>query len=113
MRAAPFRKEEMSSLILRHLLLLPLLAAPWTRAAEDPNATIGRNLAATCVSCHGTAGASSNGIPAIAGRSKDLLMARLTAFKESRRPATVMTQLAKGYSDAQLEAIAEYFAAKK
>ena len=98
---------------LRHLLLLPLLAVPWAGAAEDTNPTIGRNLAATCVSCHGPAGRTANGIPVIAGRSKDSLMARLTAFKEGKRPSTVMTQLAKGYSDAQIEAIAEYFAAQK
>jgi len=96
-----------------HLLLLALLAVPCAGAAEDTNATIGRNLAATCVSCHGLASGTTNGIPAIAGRSKDSLMTLLAAFKEGKRPSTVMPQLVKGYSDAQLEAIAGYFAAKK
>jgi len=37
----------------------------------------------------------------------------MRAFKSGARPATVMHQLAKGYSDAQIEAIAAYFAAQK
>ncbi len=98
---------------LRYLLFIPLLAVPSSEAADDGNATLARNLAATCVTCHGPAAGTTNGIPAIAGRSKDSLIVLLTAFKESKRPSTVMTQLVKGYSDAQLEAIAEYFSAGK
>jgi len=37
----------------------------------------------------------------------------MKAFKSGARPATVMHQLAKGYSDAQIEVIAAYFAAQK
>jgi cytochrome subunit of sulfide dehydrogenase len=99
---------------LRHWsLLLPLLAVPPAAAAQGGDPNLGRNLAATCVSCHGAASTTANGIPAIAGRSKDSLMQLLSAFKEGKRHSTVMTQLAKGYSDAQLDAIAGYFAAKK
>ena len=38
---------------------------------------------------------------------------QLLAFKAGTRPATVMTQLAKGYSDAQLRQLAAYFAAQR
>jgi cytochrome c553 len=34
-------------------------------------------------------------------------------FKAGRKPATIMHQLAKGYSDDQIQAIAAYFAAQK
>jgi cytochrome c553 len=34
-------------------------------------------------------------------------------FKNGRRPATIMHQIAKGYSDEQIAAIAAYFAAQK
>jgi cytochrome c553 len=37
----------------------------------------------------------------------------MKAFKTGARPATVMHQLAKGYSDAQIDTIAGYFAAIK
>ena len=49
----------------------------------------------------------------LAGRSKDDLVTQMKAFKSGARPATVMHQLAKGYSDAQIEVIAAYFAAQK
>ena len=37
----------------------------------------------------------------------------LKAFRDGQRPATIMNQLAKGYSDAEIEAIAIYFASQK
>jgi cytochrome c553 len=38
------------------------------------------------------------------------MVEQLKAFKAGSRPATVMHQLAKGYSDAQIEAVAGWFA---
>jgi cytochrome c553 len=38
---------------------------------------------------------------------------QLTAFREGKRPATIMHQLVKGYTPAQIDAIAAYFAAQK
>ena len=40
-------------------------------------------------------------------------MQQMLAFKAGSRPATVMTQLAKGYSDEQIRQLAAYFAAQK
>ena len=37
----------------------------------------------------------------------------MRAFRDGQRPATVMHQIAKGYSDAQIEAIAGWYAAQK
>jgi cytochrome c553 len=37
----------------------------------------------------------------------------MKAFKSGARPATVMHQLAKGYTDEQIVTIANYFAAVK
>ena len=72
----------------------------------------GRTLAATCANCHGTDGHAVAGMPALAGRPHAELAQALRDFREGRRPATVMTQLAKGYNDAQIEAIAAYLAAR-
>ena len=77
----------------------------------DPN--LARNLAATCANCHNTTGRSVTGMPAIAGQPKESLAKALRDFKEGRRPATIMHQLAKGYTDEQLELVAAYFAAQK
>ena len=80
--------------------------------AQDSNAT--RSLAATCTACHGTDGISVGGVPpSLAGQSKDYLLQQLNDFKNGKRSATIMHQHAKGYTDAQLERIAAYFAAVK
>lgn len=69
--------------------------------------------AAACASCHGTDGRAQPGMSALAGREAGELSHALLAFKAGTRPATVMHQLAKGYSDEQLRQIAAYFAAQK
>jgi cytochrome subunit of sulfide dehydrogenase len=71
----------------------------------------GRRLAATCAGCHGTDGRmQSKTIPAIGGRSKEDLLAQMQAFQSGARPASVMHQIAKGYTPEQLDAIAGYLA---
>ena len=95
--------------LLALALLLPALPA----TAADVNLP-GARLAASCFSCHGAAGVSATAsLPPLAGQSKDALMTSLRAYKDGTRPATIMHQLAKGYTDAQLELIAGYYAAQK
>lgn len=81
-------------------------------SAQDAN--VSRALAATCFTCHGTDGVSVGGVPpSIAGQNKEVLLQALKDFKAGKRPATIMHQHAKGYTDEQLESIAGYFAAVK
>ncbi len=71
-----------------------------------------RSLAATCFTCHGTDGRSVNGVPpSLAGQNKDVLLKQLQEFRDGKRPATIMHQHAKGYTNEQLDLIAGYFAA--
>jgi cytochrome c553 len=49
----------------------------------------------------------------LAGLPKDYIVTQMKAFATGQRPATIMHQLAKGYSDTQIEQIASYFAAQK
>lgn len=82
-------------------------------AALADQATLGRNMAAACASCHGTDGYSIGGTEPLAGISKDEIIRKLQDFKSGAKPATVMHQIAKGYTDRQIEMIATYFAAQK
>ena len=79
----------------------------------DTSTTTGRDIAATCANCHRTDGRSSGGIPAIAGQDKAYLVQQLKDFRDGKRPSTIMQQLAKGYTDEQIEAAAAYLASRK
>ena len=83
--------------------------------AQDKEALYLKSLAATCANCHGTNGKSVEGssVTSLAGLDKNYHIAQMKAFKTGTRPATVMHQLSKGYSDAQIEVLASYFAAQK
>jgi len=69
-----------------------------------------RYVAATCANCHGTLGRSSGAMPGLAGLQKPYFLEQMRLFRDGKRPATIMHQLAKGYSEQQLELLAEYFA---
>jgi len=96
------------------VLCLAAGLSPWA-AAQDARALQVQALAATCANCHGTQGRAVEGasVPGLAGMPASYLVEQLKAFKAGTRPATVMHQLAKGYSDAQIDTIAAYFAAQK
>ena len=72
-----------------------------------------RSWAAGCANCHGTNGRAEPGNESLAGANKDEMVKKMLDFKAGRKPATIMHQLAKGYSDEQIVAIAGYFAAQK
>lgn len=74
-----------------------------------------RSLAANCASCHGTDGHAASGspMPSLAGRARDEIVQLMNQFKAGQKPATLMHQIAKGYSEAEIEALAAYFAAQK
>ena len=78
---------------------------------QDPN--LARNIAASCNGCHGTNGVSQGGMPTLAGQSKADLVRKMQDFKSGKTPATIMQQLAKGYTDEQIDLAAGWFAAQK
>jgi cytochrome subunit of sulfide dehydrogenase len=69
--------------------------------------------AAACANCHGTDGRAQPGMESLAGKNKDEMLQKLLDYKNGRKPATIMHQLSKGYSDEQLAEISAYFAAQK
>ena len=86
-------------------------AAPTAGQGSDPN--LARSLAATCANCHGTDGVSRGEVESLAGQKKDDLLRKMQEFKAGKRPATIMHQLAKGYTDEQIELVADWFAGRK
>ena len=88
-------------------LMLVCAAAP--AVAQDA-----RKLSSTCAICHGTDGrAATNDVIPLAGLPREHIAAQLRAFRDGKRPATVMHQIAKGYSDAEIDALAAWFSGQK
>jgi len=81
-----------------------------THADSDTHA---RNLAASCAACHGTNGNSVGGTPVLAGLDKVLFVKQMKDFKTGARTATVMHQHAKGYTDEEIDKLADFFSTQK
>lgn len=86
-----------------------LAAAPFAVAAQDA----GRDLAASCAMCHGTDGRSVGGNEPLAGVAKADIVRKFNEFRSGAKPATIMHQISKGYTDQQIDQIAAYFSAQK
>jgi cytochrome subunit of sulfide dehydrogenase len=99
-----------------------MLARAWTGAAlalglwlpaQAQDAHLARSLAATCANCHGTNGQAKGDMKPLAGLGADKIVAMVADYKSGAQPATIMHQIAKGYTDEQIRAIAGYFAAQR
>ena len=88
-----------------------ITGTPAMAQASDPNAA--RDLAATCAMCHGTGGVSQGIVTSLAGIAKEDLATKLQEFKAGKRTGTIMPQLAKGFSDEQIDLVAAWYAAQK
>jgi cytochrome c553 len=99
---------------MKHLFLLLALGAACSlsQAQTSKESATARSWAAACFNCHGTDGNAQPGMESLAGASKDDIIKKMLDFKSGRKPATIMHQLSKGYSDEQIAAIAGYFAAQ-
>jgi len=91
--------------------MLPLLLCAAPALAQDMN--VARSLAATCANCHGTDGrARGKAMPPLAGMKAPLMLELMADYRSGAQPGTVMPQIVKGYTEAQLRLVATYFAAQ-
>jgi cytochrome subunit of sulfide dehydrogenase len=95
------------------LLAAGVLCASAVGAHAQAQVSQIRVWAAACASCHGTNGQAQPGMATLAGRNQAELQKILLEYKAGTRPATLMHQISKGYTDEQLGQIAGYFAAQK
>jgi sulfide dehydrogenase cytochrome subunit len=93
----------LSGAVTAALFALPGVAA----GGEEP--TVGAVLAANCYICHGPNGASASRVPSLARLSGKQIADAVREARSGKKPGTIMVRIAKGYTDAQIEAIAAYF----
>lgn len=71
-------------------------------------------LSFACAGCHGTNGASAGlTMPTLASHSKESIVDAMKKFKSGERPSTVMGRIAKGYTDADFNAMGDFFSKQK
>ena len=99
-----------------HLLLVMLfLAGLGTSgvAAVDSAMARGPALVNACAACHGPDGRSQGAIPSIDNLSAEDFILVLKAFRAETRKGTVMNRIGKGVDDAEIAAMAAYFAGRR
>lgn len=82
--------------------------------AARADAETGRAKAQVCAACHGDNGNSATpAIPSLAGQPKQFIVSALYQFREGNRKDPVMSPMAAGLSNADLNDLAAYFSAQK
>ena len=82
-------------------------SGPELAASEPPPG------AASFAGCHTSGAAAASSVSRLYGRDAGDIMTAMTGFRDGSLPATVMTRIAKGFSDDELRAIAAWLAAQK
>ncbi|GAP38736.1 c-type cytochrome [Piscinibacter sakaiensis] len=95
--------------LLALLLAVPAVQAQSTASTASSDASRGRELAATCANCHGTGGRARGEMRPLAGMPPQAMLAMLDAYRKGTLPATIMHQIAKGYTEEQLGLVAAWF----
>jgi len=91
-------------------LLAGGLALSASVGAAGPTAAM---LANTCAGCHGTNGASNGpATPTIAGMSADFFVDKMKEYQAGTMHSTIMGRIAKGYTEEEIKAMADYFASQ-
>lgn len=94
---------------MKHILIVVvgLLASSAFAQATYVEPT-GRLLASGCFQCHGTDG--KGGFEKLAGESKAEILEEMKEYQAKSARKDIMGPHGRGYTDAQIEAIATYFA---
>jgi sulfide dehydrogenase cytochrome subunit len=85
-------------------------------APTGPAAAAARELpagAASCTGCHPANAGVDTPMPRLNGRNAAELVEQMQAFRAGQRNATVMGRIAKGFSDAEIQAIAAWYAQQR
>jgi sulfide dehydrogenase cytochrome subunit len=79
-------------------------------ALAEGGAANGPMLAQACAGCHGQAGAGEGAVPDLRGYDREAFLRTWAEFRANERPATIMNRIARGYTEAEVAALADYFA---
>ena len=97
--------------------VMRIVAALVAFGATSPYASAGSSEPPTgavqCSGCHAASPKVDTTIPRLIGHSAADIVSQMQAFKTGQKQSTIMDRLAKGFSDAEIRAIAEWYALQK
>jgi cytochrome c553 len=112
MRAGLLESRDTISSLLMSPLLLVLPALLFANAAHVPSPPKPARLG-LCAACHGENGvASEAGIPHLAAQNRDYLATALRQYRGSERNVPAMRAAAGVLSDADIDALADWYSAQ-
>jgi sulfide dehydrogenase cytochrome subunit len=69
--------------------------------------------ASSCSGCHPTSQSVDTPVKRLIGRKSEEIVAAVKAFRSGEKPATIMDRIAKGFTDDEIKAIADWYGAQK
>jgi cytochrome subunit of sulfide dehydrogenase len=93
-------------------LVLAVLLSAAAIPVADAAAPIPPPGASSCSGCHANKSVDTP-VPRLIGLSPAEIEAKMLAFRAGQKPASVMNRIAKGFSDAEIKAIAAWYGAQK
>lgn len=88
------------------LAVAAVTATAWAAGEPPPGA-------AACSGCHPASPRVSSPVPRLAGLDRAAIAGAMRDFRAGTRPATVMDRIARGFTDAEIQAIAAWYAAQR
>jgi len=104
------RRALVAAIAIAAFPLLFAVAAEAQPAATPVAATRVATVPAGAQSCSGCHGSQDGPVPRLIGRNAAEIVEQMQAFRSGQREATVMDKIAKGFSDAEIQAIAGWYA---
>ncbi len=98
---------------IKPLFLISLFFFFSSGSLAEPDPKQIESLVFTCYTCHGTDGESPGDMPSLKGVSAEEIKEKLLAFRQDQNDPTIMNRIAKGYSEDEINRIADYLAALK
>jgi cytochrome subunit of sulfide dehydrogenase len=86
---------------------LATIAAAAVASAEPPAGAAG------CAGCHPASTRVTSAVPRLAGADPAAIVRAMQDFRAGTRAGTVMDRIAKGFTDAEIQAIAAWYATQR
>ena len=83
------------------------IAVAVVASAEPPAGAV------SCSGCHPASAKETSPVSRLAGQDRAAIVRAMQDFRSGQRAGTVMDRIAKGFTDDEIQALADWFAAQK